>query len=310
MTEYYFLKKDNEEFTYSKAHLLENPEELKLIAHPIKLKILKLLTDKPLYAIEIAKELVMHEQNVYYHLNQLVRAGVLDVVEKKEIRGTTAKRYAPKSPNIGISLKSEFKELTQLYQKKKNPLLNKFFDSFVYENELHAQIVIGSPDPHGPHKARARDGHYAIEIGLFLGQFISTLNRFSTCLDVTIDLTKSKNLIVIGGPVTNLVASKINEHSLAKFNDKKPWGIITTIEKYTEESVGMISRFKNPWNKEGWILWIAGVGNSGTKSAVLGIITHYNAILESFKGQDVWFKIVQGFDLDGDGEIDSVEILE
>ncbi len=308
--EQYFMVKKDGKFQYSDALFLEHPKDLKLLSHEVKIKILQLLQEKPLYAIEIAKELGVHEQNVYYHLNQLLEAGVLHVVEKKNIRGTTAKRYAPKHPNIGISLGGKYKDLSQLFQKNTNPSLNAFFKGFIAENELKASIIIGSPDPHGEHKARARDGHYAIEIGLLLGQLISVQKGFSTILDVNADLSKIKYALVIGGPVTNLIAAKINPYAPAKFNYQQPWSIITPKETYTEESVGMIINFKNPWCEGGAIISIAGVGNSGTRSAVLSIIMHYNELLSHYNGKDPWFKIVQGFDLDGDGIIDNVEILE
>lgn len=307
--QYFMIKKDGK-LQYSDALFLEHPEDIKLLSHEVKINILQLLQGKPLYAIEIAKELGVHEQNVYYHLNQLIQAGVLQVVEKKDIRGTTAKRYAPKHPNIGISLGGIYKDLSQLSQKNTNQLLTHFFKGFIAENEFKGQIIIGSPDPHGEHKARARDGHYAIEIGMLLGQLISVQKGFSTVLDVNADLSKIKYALVIGGPVTNLIAAKINSYAPAKFNNKQPWCIITQKEDYTEESVGVITKFKNPWHEDGMIISIAGVGNSGTRSAILSIIMHYNELLSHYNGKEPWFKIVQGFDLDGDGSIDSVEILE
>jgi len=33
-------------------------------------------------------------------------------------------------------------------------------------------------------------------------------------------------------------------------------------------------------------------------------------LLKGYNGQETWSAIVQGFDVDGDGKVDSVEILE
>jgi DNA-binding transcriptional ArsR family regulator len=308
MSKSYILKEKEGKLYYSEAMIVENTDSLKLIDHPIRLKILDLLAKKPMYPAELAQELKMHEQKIYYHIKQMHNSGLLEVVEKQEIRGTIAKKLSPKVLNFAFTLSKDWKEVHGLIEGKDKDIL-KFLSPFISEGSLNANIVVGSPDPHGPHKARARDGHYAIDLGLFLGGFCS-LSEFSTKLDVDVDLRTSKNLILVGGPVTNLLVAKVNDFLPAKFSDKKPWGIITKTKEYTEESTGMICRIPNPYNPEHFILVLAGIRFLGTKAAVLAFFNNTREVIYRFTGQKEFYSIVQGYDLDGDGKIDSAEIME
>ena len=55
----------------------------------------------------------------------------------------------------------------------------KFLEPFVKDGKLNSTIIIGSPQSHGPERARSNDGYYAIDIALFLGSFFgSKLARY------------------------------------------------------------------------------------------------------------------------------------
>jgi DNA-binding transcriptional ArsR family regulator len=309
MAKSYVIKEKEGKLLYSEAMIVENTDSLKLIDHPIRLKILDLLAKKPMYPAELAKELKMHEQKVYYHIKQMSNSGLLEVVEKEEIRGTIAKKFSPKVLNFAFTLSKDWKDLGNLLQAKDKEI-TRFLHPFVKDGVLNSNIIVGSPDPHGPHKARARDGHYAIDMALFLGSFCSADANFSAKLDVDVDLKQPGNLILVGGPVTNLIVAKINDFLPAKFSDKKPWGLITKMKTYTEESTGMICRIQNPYNPEYFIMVIAGIRFIGTKAAVMAMTRHTKQTIYRFTGQKEFYSIVQGFDLDGDGKIDSVDVLE
>ncbi len=305
----YLVKEKDEKLYYSPGIILDNPESISLVNHNIRIRILESLSKKPMYPAELAKEMKLHEQKIYYHIKQLVNAGILEIVEKKEIRGTIAKKFAPKSMNFAVSLSKEWAPLAQLVKEKDSQLMN-FFDPFIKDGILNAKIVVGSPDPHGPHKARARDGHYAIDLALFLGSICNSADGFTVNLDVDIDLKNSGNLIVVGGPVTNLICQKVNDFLPAKFSDKKPWGISSNGNNYTEDTAGLIARIPNPYNPDAKIIMIAGIRYIGTKAAVMALTKSTKKIIEDFHAQKEFFKIIQGFDMDGDGKIDSVEVLE
>ncbi len=305
----YLVKEKEGKLYYSPGIILENHESLNLVNHSIRIKILEILSKKPMYPAELAKDMKLHEQKVYYHIKQLLNAGILEIVEKKEIRGTVAKKFFPKEMNFSVSLSSEWAPLAQLVKEKDSEVIN-FFEPFIKDGILNAKIVVGSPDPHGPHKARARDGHYAIDLALFLGSLCSSENDFTVNLDVDTDLKDSGNLIVVGGPVTNLICQKINDFLPAKFSDKKPWGISSNGNNYAEDTSGLIARIPNPYNPEAKIIIIAGIRYIGTKAAVMAITKFTKNIIKDFHSQKEFYKIIQGFDMDGDGKIDNVEVLE
>jgi DNA-binding transcriptional ArsR family regulator len=67
--------------------------ELRAMAHPVRLRILSLLTGTALSAADVARELGLTHANASYHLRQLLAAGTIDVAGEERIRGGAAKRY-------------------------------------------------------------------------------------------------------------------------------------------------------------------------------------------------------------------------
>lgn len=62
-------------------------------AHPVRLRILSLLTGSAMSAAEVARELDLTHANASYHLRHLQSAGLLVVESTEQIRGGVAKRY-------------------------------------------------------------------------------------------------------------------------------------------------------------------------------------------------------------------------
>ncbi|MEU4424231.1 helix-turn-helix domain-containing protein [Actinoplanes sp. NPDC024001] len=67
--------------------------ELRALAHPVRLRIMSLLTASSLTAAEVARELGITHANASYHLRNLLSAGHIAVAGEEKIRGGTAKRY-------------------------------------------------------------------------------------------------------------------------------------------------------------------------------------------------------------------------
>ena len=61
--------------------------ELRAMAHPVRLRILSLLTGAALTAAEIARELGLTHANASYHLRHLLAAGQIEVAGEERIRG-------------------------------------------------------------------------------------------------------------------------------------------------------------------------------------------------------------------------------
>jgi len=293
--------------------LIEDSATLSIIANPVRRQILTILTEKALYPAELAKTLKMHEQKVYYHVKQLINGGFLEETEREEIRGTVAKRFKTRSCAYSYVLKEEWKSRPE--GKKTAPEeLTWFFEPFLDQGQFNGHIIVGSPDPHGTYKAYARDGHYTIDLSLLMGNIANLPKDFTVCLDV--DTKKEQkhkgNMILLGGPLTNTLVEELNEHLDVQFMDK-PWSLRSkqTGKIYAEDTQGVIQLLRSPFNPDAWILHIAGVRAIGTKAAILAITRDRSAIRRAFMAKKRPFSvIVQGFDVDGDGSIESIEIME
>ena len=66
---------------------------LRSVAHPLRLRMLSLLTGTAMSAAEVARELGITHANASYHLRQLLDADLLVVEGEERIRGGVAKRY-------------------------------------------------------------------------------------------------------------------------------------------------------------------------------------------------------------------------
>ncbi|MFF1574604.1 helix-turn-helix domain-containing protein [Leifsonia sp. NPDC058292] len=66
---------------------------LRVLAHPLRLRLLSLVSGQALSAAEAARELGDTQANISYHLRRLHEAGLVEVAEEVAIRGGRAKRY-------------------------------------------------------------------------------------------------------------------------------------------------------------------------------------------------------------------------
>nr|UXN27252.1 helix-turn-helix domain-containing protein [Curtobacterium flaccumfaciens] len=72
-------------------------QSLRATAHPIRLRLLSLVTSSAMSAAEAARELGLSQATASYHLRVLERAGLVAVVEVVRLRGGEAKRYRHES---------------------------------------------------------------------------------------------------------------------------------------------------------------------------------------------------------------------
>jgi DNA-binding transcriptional ArsR family regulator len=66
---------------------------LRAVAHPVRLRMLSLLTGVEMSAAEIAREVGISQANASYHLRQLAASGHVVEAGSEKIRGGVAKRY-------------------------------------------------------------------------------------------------------------------------------------------------------------------------------------------------------------------------
>jgi len=301
--------------------IAKDPRKLKMILHRLSWKILVMLSEREMYPMEIAKKLGVHEQKVYYHIRKLAKAGAIVVAREEEKKGAIAKYYKVVSPAFGIELPLGYRTIQRLSLLSMDKQIQKFFKEFIRENgAFEGKIVVGSPTPHGPFKTSARDGHYASYLTFFLGQFSEMPEKFVIKLDVDVKAEKEEknNLILVGGPGTNLLTQEVNEYLPIRFNMQPSeqgflfGGLVSrkTSQVYMADTVGLIAKIVNPWDDTKRITVLAGNKAVGTKACVLALTNFWKKTLKSYQGEETFATVIQGFDLDGDGKVDSIEVLE
>jgi DNA-binding transcriptional ArsR family regulator len=300
--------------------ILSDSQKLKTILGSLSWKILTLLSKKEMYPLEIARQLNMHEQKIYYHIRKLAKAGAIIVVREEKKKGATAKYYKTVSPAFGIEFPQGYKSIQSICSLSLDEPLQKFFREFINKGTFDGKIVVGSPTPHGPFKTSARDGHYAAHLALFLGQFTKMPTEFAVKLDVDVKVEKEEknNLILVGGPGTNLLTQEVNDYLPIKFiMQSSEHGFLLgglsskkTTQVYTSDVSGIVAKIVNPWDSSKCIVVLAGNKAVGTKACVLALTNFWKKTLEKYNGEDTFAVAIQGFDLDGDGKVDSVEVNE
>lgn len=252
-------------------------EKIEALRNSTRREILEELDKEPDYPASLARKIGASKQKMQYHFNKLKDADLVKKVEDEEVKGGKASVYRP-----------DFSRLIYGEEPETSPLIEKAFG----EKGL---IVVGSPDQHGEDQVRARDGHLAGEAGIKLGKLRLD---FSTVWDTEVvrDQLFDKDLLIIGGVLTNTVTRELNEEFPAYFSgDSFPYREISTPEStYRDPDIGIVSRKDNK-------ILVAGIRNKGTRAAV-----------KAFKKEEIEkdYLVVKGLDLDGDGEIDDYEVIE
>ena len=73
--------------------MIENLETLKVVADPLRLRILDAFGDKPHTVKQIAKVLEIPPNKLYYHVNMLEEHGLIRVVNTRLVSGIVEKTY-------------------------------------------------------------------------------------------------------------------------------------------------------------------------------------------------------------------------
>lgn len=298
-----------------------DPYKLKMVLGKLSWKILTMLSEKEMYPMEVAKVLGIHEQKVYYHIRKLQNAGVIELAREEEKKGAIARYYKATYPALGIELPFGYTKFNFSGKWNFDEKLRRFLTPFIQDDGgFNGTIVVGSPDLHGPFKTSARDGHYASYLTFFLGQLAKLPDDFVIKLDVDMKVEKAEtnNLIVVGGPGTNLIAQEINKNLPIRFSMRESeqgflfGGLFSKAlgKVYTLDSVGLVAKIVNPWDTDKRIIFLAGNKAVGTKACVLALTKFWRETLKNFSGAEPFATVIQGFDLDGDGKVDSIEVLE
>ncbi len=295
------------------AEAIDRPARIGALSSPLAWRILQELAKAPDYPNALAARLKVHEQKVYYHVRRLEAAGFLKVVREEPKRGASARVLAPTADAFAVLLKSAavpvpFPALPRA------GVVSRFFEEFSADGRFDGAIVVGSPYPHGPFLTTARDSPYAVQLGFFLGRLFAAPKGLVTRLDTEVKAMGAgrENMILVGGPVANIITMDLNPHLAVSFDWKEAWRVESsrTRRSYVEEDVGLVAKVRNPWNPERRIVILSGLHYQGTLSSILGLTQFAEEVLEGYDPARDFYRVVSGQDRDGDGRIDTVTVLE
>jgi hypothetical protein len=236
-------------------------------------------------------------------------------VSQRTVRGGKAQLYALASDGYAIEFDVKGEEFGPPAGLSRSARLGRFLKEFISEEaHLDGWIVVGSPEAHGPNRTQGRDGHYAIQLGFALGQFVGLPRTFPVKLDVDLKTEKlqGSNLLVVGGPRTNVIAAELNQYMPVRFSEESFFGSIVdaTGRKYLSEFDSVLTKIRNPWDPSKVCVIAAGLSGAATKAAVIGLTNMAEQVLVSYSEEGGDFAVVlHGLDMDGDGKVDSVEML-
>ena len=295
------------------VHLIDRPDRAGVLGSPLAWRILQELAKAPDYPNALASRLKVHEQKVYYHVRRLQAAGFLEVVREEPKRGASARILAPTAEAFGIILKGRGTPMT-------SPMLpyagivSRFLGEFSRDGRFEGSIVVGSPYTHGPFNTTSRDSPYAVELGFFLGRLFGPPKGSVVRLDTEVRAAgmEKEDMILVGGPVANIVTMDLNPHLAVNFDWKQVWRMESsrTRKPYSDEQVGLIAKVRNPWNASKTIVLLSGLHAVGTMAAILGLTRFAEEVLEGYAPGEDFYRVVAGQDRDGDGRLDAVSILE
>ncbi|MEM3185350.1 MAG: helix-turn-helix domain-containing protein [Conexivisphaerales archaeon] len=291
--------------------VLKKAENLKDASDEISLSILRLASTAPVHAREIAKRIGVRDQTVYYHVRKLLSIGLLRVAGVQQVRGASAKTLSTTSN--GVAYIFDWERCAQAKSVYYKPELHKFLSEYIEDTEFKGFIIVGSPEPHGSFRASARDGHYAVQLALEIGAIAHSGTDFIVKLDTDAKLEMSfkHNIILIGGPATNMITADVNRNLPVRFDETNYWaGLIDNRgRRYNFETDAMIAKIPNPFEENKKIVVIAGIRHIGTKAAIIGLTQQTQEVLRGYEGREPFVSVVRGFDQDGDGKVDSVDVI-
>ncbi len=305
----YFLTRHVNGKKYSEPILImRNPVKAFKLLNENSLRILKALAKKPTYPNEIARELGIHEQKVYYYINNLKKAGLVTVIREEIKKGAVSKYYAPTSNAFGFEIKKSRVE------EKEDSKAREFFQEFVNNGVFEGSVVVSAPFKHGPYMTTARDGHTAVHLAMFIGKYCSLPNRFVVKFDTEAkaEHEEKRNLIIIGGPATNIITNELNNFLKIKFEWDKIWELHSsfTNKHYDGEDISLIAKITNPWDKSKKVILLSGLKHEGTKASIIAITQYHDKVLRKYEQGKDFYCVIRGLDKDGDGKTDDVKVLE
>lgn len=112
-------------------------DALRALAHPVRLRILSLLTGASMSAAELARELDITQANASYHLRQLAAAGQVVGAGERKVRGGVAKLYRYPWEKPPVQLPRDDEGLQLYIQTFASEMVRRYALQDVGENTSH-----------------------------------------------------------------------------------------------------------------------------------------------------------------------------
>lgn len=306
-------QRDGEYYSYE-TELFDDPGPLSAIKPGLRWEVLSQLCSRPQYPAEIADTLDEPDQKIYYHIDKLREAGIIEVSSREERGGSVAKYYRPVAEVIGLRMPGSEGRLAESAFEEEDTELRALLSPLVRNGRIDCSIVVGSPEPHGPHQVRSKDGHLALDLAAVIGRLGNQQDDIAALdVDIRNENRLSESMVLLGGPLTNVVTAEFNDYFPVHFDQETfPYRRLVSEqsgEEYDGDAVGVIAKTRNPEDPEQALLLVAGVRKAGTRAAVRAFRSP-EEVFDDYEGEDTWARVVRGRDMDGDGRVDAVEVLE
>ena len=83
--------------------VVSDPGTLRVLADPLRLRMLELLREAPMTVTELAERLQVPRTKLYYHIGLLERHALMRVEETRLVNGIAEKRYAPTAFRLSVA---------------------------------------------------------------------------------------------------------------------------------------------------------------------------------------------------------------
>ncbi len=268
-----------------------------------RLCIMQLLSVEPRYPAEIAREMEMPLQTVYYHVKLLEKAGFIRFFDYSERNGGVAKRYVSNADSVAVIINKTGWKDAIIRAAEPPPILA----PFVGGGHFDGLMVVGSPEPHGKYRARASELG-AIELAMLFGGYAAPIFPMYTLDTQLLSEDRKQNLVLVGGPKVNTLVAEINDRLPIRYDHDHAQIRSTRSGRAYEGNIGVVELIDNPYKAGKKVLAVGGLNQNGTRAAVMAIVKKTKEV--GLKSEESIARIVEGFDENGDGKVDAIEFLE
>lgn len=189
--------------------------------------------------------------------------------------------------------------------------------SSLYANQICGECIpLVKHQPNG-HPVAVSSGYFVtgIDDAIALATLAMSLHERHATLTFGIDqestAAKNGHMVLLGGPSSNLIGLDVYENHFApsqKFFSAAQ-GLVVNGAEYRQGNYGYIVSMRNPWAHNSRILWMAGLGPSGTGAAVRLVVAGFDpATIALVKGHEDFILFVQG-ELGGEGQVLNTKVI-